>query len=150
LDTVTYPDPVVSDYISSHFVSYEANMGERESWALFRANHVIWTPSVGFADHNGSIHHQSAGYLPPNDFLSALKIGRARCLIAWTRSAEAIKELESAASIENAMTPEALFWLSTAYFFERRDTTRMYETWEKLVELYPDSPWAHHTYPRPE
>jgi hypothetical protein len=147
LDTVTYPDPSVAEYISNHFVPYEASMADRENWSLFRTNHVIWTPSVGFADHNGSMHYLSPGFLPPSDFLSALKIGRARCLIAWTRSAEAARELESVASIDNSMTPEALFWLSTAYFFERRDNTRMYETWDKLVSLYPDSPWAHRTYP---
>jgi len=150
LDTVTYPDPSVADYIANTFVPYEASMSEQHNRSLFRANHIIWTPSIGLADRNGSVHYQSPGFLPPSDFLSALRIGRARCLIAWTRSAEAIKELESAVAVENSMTPEALFWLSTAYFFERRDTTRMYQTWDKLVEQYPDSPWAHRTYPRPE
>ena len=125
-------------------------MGNRESWPLFRANHVIWTPTAGFADHNGSIHYQSVGFLPPDDFLSALQIGRARCLMAWTRSAEAIKELEGAVSRDNVMTAEALFWLAVAYFLERRDSTRMYETWEKLAARYPDSPWAHSTYSRPD
>ena len=147
---MTYPDAAVHEYISEHLVPYEASMGESANWPFFRANHVIWTPSVGFADHNGSIHHYSIGFLPPSDFLSALKVGRARCLIAWTRSAEAARELESATLVDNAVTPEALFWLAAAYFFERRDTTRMYETWDKLVARYPTSPWARHTYPPPE
>jgi hypothetical protein len=146
---VTYPEQAVAAYISSYLIPFEASMGDQRNWALFRANHVIWTPSVGVADRNGSIHYLSPGFLPPSDFLSALKIGRGRCLVAWTRSAEAIKELESAAGTENSMTPEALFWLSTAYFLERRDTTRMYEIWQKLVERYPESTWTHRTYPRP-
>jgi hypothetical protein len=68
--------------------------------------------------------------------------------MAWTRSVEAAKELETAAAVENVMTPEALFWLATAYFLERRDNSRMYETWERLRARFPDSPWAHRTYPR--
>lgn|GEM_PF-1763753 len=146
LDTVTYPDPAVQDYITRYLVPYEASMGDRNSWPYFRDNHIIWTPSIGVADRNGNRHYQSPGFLPPSDFLSALKIGRARCLMAWTRSTEAQKELESAAADDNSMAAEALFWLSVAYFLERRDNTRMYETWEKLSKLYPDSPWAKRTY----
>ena len=100
-------------------------MERRESWPLFRANHIIWTPSVGFADRNGAMHYSSPSFMPPSEFLSVLRIGRARCLMAWTRSAEAIKDLEQAASVENAMTPELLFWLSVAYFLEKRDNTRI-------------------------
>lgn len=148
MDTVTYPDPSVREYLSTNFVTLQAGLERRESWPLFRTNHIIWTPSMGFADRNGSMHYQSPGFLPPSEFLSVLKIGRARCLMSWTRSAEAQRELESAADTENAMTPEALFWLSVAYYLERRDNARMHETWEKLVALYPDSPWAKRAYPK--
>lgn len=147
---MTYPDPHVSQYVADHFIPYKADMADRNAWPLFRANHVIWTPSVGLADRNGSMHHVGVGFSPPSDFLSTLKIGRARCLMAWTRYAEAAAILQEAASVDNAFAPEALFWLSTAYFFERRDSTRMYEVWEELVRRYPDSPWAGHTYPKPE
>ena len=146
---MTYSDQQVISYIEANFIPFEWSMGERDTWRHFRANHVIWTPSVGVADHHGSIHYQSTGYSPPNDFISALRIGRARCLLAWTRAPEAIRELEAAAGAKNSMTPEALFWLAAAYFFERRDTTRMYQVWEQLATQYPDSPWANHTYPRP-
>jgi len=145
---VTYSDPQVREYLSANFVGLEAGLDWRESWPLFRANHVIWTPSSGFADRNGSMHYLSSGFLPPSEFLTALKIGRARCLMAWTRSAEAQRELEEAVTVENAMTPEVLFWLSVAYYLERRDNSRMYDTWEELVARYPDSQWAKRTYPR--
>ena len=148
MDTVTYPDASVAEYISAHLVAYTCGIERRENWPLFRANHIIWTPSVGFADRNGSMHYHSPGFLPPSEFLSVLKIGRARCLMAWTRSAEAARELEPAVSIENAMTPEVMFWLAVAYYLERRDSTRMYEVWEKLAARYPESPWAKRTYPR--
>ncbi len=144
---MTYSDEGIAHYINTNFVPYRATMGEREAGPLFRANHVIWTPGAGLADHKGAIHYLSAGFLPPSDFLSTLRIGRARCLMAWMRYAEAIAELEQAAAIDNAMTPEALFWLAAAYFFAQRDTTRMYETWAKLATAYPESPWARHTYP---
>ncbi len=70
-------------------------------------------------------------------------------MMAWMRYAEAIEELEQAAASANSMVPEALFWLAAAYYFAERDTVRMYAIWDKLATLYPDSPWAQHTYPPP-
>ena len=69
--------------------------------------------------------------------------------MAWMRYAEAAGELEKAVAGGGSMVPEALFWLATAYYFDERDTGRMYDTWDKLVSLYPESPWARHTYPCP-
>jgi hypothetical protein len=146
---VTYSNPEVASYINDNMIAYRAGMDDRSAWPLFRANHVIWTPSAGVADHKGSIHYLSVGFSPPSDFLSVLRIGRARSLMAWMRYAEAAEELQRASDAENSFVPEALFWLSTAYYFEDRNSVRMYETWNKLTSLYPDSPWAQHTYPRP-
>ena len=150
LDTVMYSEPDVTNYITTHFVAYNASMADRASWPLFRQNHVIWTPSVGFSDRNGSMHHLSVGFLPASDFLTTLMIGRARCLMAWTKNAEAAHVLEEAIEVDNSVTPEALFWLSITYFLERRDNTRMFEVWDTLIERYPDSPWARRTYRRYE
>jgi tetratricopeptide (TPR) repeat protein len=146
---VTYSDHTVTNYINDNLAPYIASMGDRSAWPLFRANHVIWTPSAGLADHKGSIHHLSVGFSPPSDFLSVLRIGRARCMMAWMRYAEAIEELEQAAASANSMVPEALFWLAAAYYFDEHDTVKMYAIWDKLATLYPDSPWARHTYPPP-
>ncbi len=147
---MTYSDAAVAGYIGEHLVSYQATMGDRAAGPLFRANHVIWTPSAGLADHKGNVHYLVPGFLPPSEFLSALRIGRARCLMAWTRHAAAVQELEQAAAVANAMTAEALFWLSTACFFADHDTTRMYAIWQDLAARYPDSSWARHTYPAGE
>lgn len=99
-------------------------------------------------DRNGALHYHSPGFLPPPEFLSVLKIGRARCLMAWTRSAEAVEELASAAEVTNTFTPETLYWLGIARFLQRRDTAGMWEAWDRLVELHPDSPWAKRVYAR--
>jgi hypothetical protein len=139
----------VARYIADHLVPYQVHMGDRAAGPLFRANHVIWTPSAGLADHKGNVHYLVTGFTPPAEFLSALRIGRARCLMAWLRYADAVTELEQAVADGNTMAPEALFWLAAAYYFAQRDTTPMYATWAALVARYPDSPWARHTYPPP-
>ncbi len=148
MDTVTYPDPAVARYISEHFIPFRAVLNDRQYWPLFRANHVIWTPTVGFMDRNGSMHYQCVGFLPPDEFLSVLVIGLARVMMAWTRAGEAAVELKGAVARHNSFTPEALFWLGVARFLARRETSGMWEAWERLVLQYPHSPWARRVYPR--
>jgi hypothetical protein len=147
MDTVTYPDAQVSAYIVDNFVPARVQLNKREDWPLFRQYHFIWTPSFGFLDRNGSMHHAAAGFLPPREFLSLLRIGKARCLMAWTRSREAAAHLEAAAQAGDTMAAEALWWLGVARFLERRDTPGMWEAWNRLTEQYPDSPWALRVYP---
>lgn len=148
LDAVTYPDASVAEYVSAHFVPLKLMLGEREHWPRFRAHNVIWTPTVGFMDRNGAMHYSSPGYLPPGEFGAVLRIGRARCLMAWTRSGEAAAELERAAGLENSFSAEALYWLGVARFLERRDSSRMWEPWDLLTSRYPESPWAKRVYGR--
>jgi hypothetical protein len=145
---VTYPDHDVAQYIGACFVPLKLLLGNPEQRQLYRANRIIWTPTVGFMDRNGSMHYHSPGFLPPVEFISVLRIGRARCLMAWTRSAEAAQELESAAASDNSFSAEALYWLGVAHYLERRETPGMWTAWERLVSLYPDSPWAKRVYPR--
>jgi hypothetical protein len=149
MDTVTYPHPQVAEYIGSCFVPLRLMLDNRDHWPVFRSNHIIWTPTAGFMDRNGSMHYHSAAYLPPEEFLSVLRIGRARCLMAWTRSVEAADELEVAAAEQNSFAPEALYWLGVARFLARRDSAAMWEPWDRLTSFYPDSPWARRVYPRP-
>ncbi|HEX9989089.1 MAG TPA: thioredoxin family protein [Chloroflexia bacterium] len=149
MDTVTYPDPDVAAYLAELFIPLRLMLDNREHWPVFRANHIIWTPTAGFMDRNGSLHYHSVAFLPPGDFLSVMRIGRARCLMAWTRSAEAAEELDAAAGTGNSIAPEALYWLGVARFLVRRDSATMWEAWDRLVSLYPDTPWAKRVYPRP-
>lgn len=147
---MTYSDPAVSQYIREKFVPIRPILERRADWPLFRSHHIIWTPTIGFMDRNGSMHYHSVGYLPPEEFLSVLRIGRARCLIAWTRNAEAISELEVAAAARNTYSAEALYWLGISHFLSRRSTTGMWDAWDHLSKLYPDSTWARKIYPREE
>jgi hypothetical protein len=145
---VTYPHPDVSAYIEANFLPVKVYINHREDWHLFRAHHVIWTPTIAFMDRNGALQHQSVGYLPASEFLTTLRIGKARCLMAWTRLREAAHELEAAAAPGGALAPEALYWLGITRFLERRNTPGMWEAWEHLQSLYPDSIWAKRVYPR--
>jgi hypothetical protein len=145
---VTYPQPEIVSYITANFIPVKVMLNAREDWPLFRANNILWTPTIGFMDRNGSMHYSSPGFLPPGEFLDMLRIGRARCLMAWTHSREAAAELEAAAAQGGPFAAEALYWLGVALYLERRETSGMWMAWERLTDQYPDSPWARRVYPR--
>src|SRR5687768_5485877 len=116
-------------------------LNERDHWPHFRTHSIIWTPTISFLDRLGHKHYESVGFLPPPEFGSALRIGRARCLLAWTRAAEAAHDLLEVADTGGTMAPEALYWLGIARFMERKETTGMWAAWRKLLDEYPDSAW---------
>ncbi len=68
--------------------------------------------------------------------------------MAWTRLNEAVNELEAAAATGDALAPEALYWLGITHYLARRETTGMWDAWERLQARYPDSVWAKRIYPR--
>jgi hypothetical protein len=145
---VTYPHPDIAAYITANFIPLKVRLDFRDDWPFFRAYNTLWTPTIAFLDRNGAKHYQSPGFLLPDDFLSMLRIGKANCLMPWTRSREAQNELEAAADAGGSFAPEALYWLGVAHFLERRGSTGMWLAWDRLTAEYPDSPWAHRVYPR--
>lgn len=145
---MTYPQPEVTSYIEDNFIPVKLYINNKADQPLYRANHVIWTPTIVFMDRNGALQHESVGYLPAPEFLTTLRIGKARCLMAWTRLREAAVELEAAAATGDALAPEALYWLGITHFLARRETSGMWEAWDRLTSQYPDSIWATRVYPR--
>jgi hypothetical protein len=148
LDAVTYPQPEVASYIIENFIPLRVRLDLREDWPFFRAHGILWTPTIVFMDRNGAPHYRSPGFLPPEDFVDMLRIGKAHCLMPWTRSREAALELEEVVARGGSFTPEALYWLGVARYLERRDTSGMWLAWERLTAEFPGTAWAKRVYPR--
>jgi tetratricopeptide repeat protein len=143
LDTVTYPHASVANFITEHFVPVRFLLNRSQDQAHFRAHRVIWTPTIVIADRRGIGHYQSPGYLPPELFLSMLRIGLGRALAAWMRYDDAATHLEAVASDhESAFAPEALYWLGVAWYLKDRRRAPMMRAWNRLRAQYPDSVWA--------
>ncbi|MEO8289142.1 MAG: hypothetical protein ABI670_22265 [Chloroflexota bacterium] len=137
----------MANYITANFIPLKLMLNRPEDWPVFRANNILWTPTIAFMDRNAKIHYQSPGFMPPWEFLSMLRIGKAHTLMAWNKSREAGVELLAAAEQKNSFAPEALYWLGVASFFEKRGTVGMFTAWDRLTEEYPGTPWAMRVYP---
>jgi hypothetical protein len=142
LDTVTYPQPAVRDYIAAHFVPLRLVLNRAADQPHFRAQRVIWTPTIVILDRRGQGHYQSPGYLPPDLFLPMMRIGLARTLGAWGRYDEAAEQLTHVADEAGPYAPEALFWLGAVWYLQSRRRTALMRAWGRLRAEYPSSIWA--------
>lgn len=151
MDTVTYPQPYVANFISEHFVPVRLLLNRSQDQAHFRAHRVIWTPTIVIADRRGIGQYQSPGYLPPELFLSMLRIGLGRALTAWIRYDDAAIHFQVVASDhESTFAPEALYWLGVVWYLKDRRRAPMMHAWNQLREQYPQSVWAARVPPNQE
>jgi hypothetical protein len=151
LDTVTYPQPSVATFITEQFIPVRLLLNRSLDQAHFRTHRVIWTPTIVIADRRGIGHYQSPGYLPPELFLSMLRIGLGRALTAWMRYDDATTHLEAVGSDqESALAPEALYWLGVARYLKERQRAPMMLAWNRLRQEYPTSIWAARVPPNQE
>jgi len=140
---VTYPEPAVQSFVAEHFVAVKLMLNNPADQPHFRAQRVIWTPTIAILDHRGVGHYQSPGYLPPALFLPMLKIGLARAQIAWARYDEAAIHLAAVADDRaSALAPEALYWLGIAWYLKERKRAPMMWAWDRLRQEHPASIWA--------
>ena len=140
---MTYPEPAVQSFVAAHFIAVKLILNNPADQPHFRAQRVIWTPTIVILDHRGVGHYQSPGYLPPPLFLPMLRIGLARAQLAWARYDAAAAQLAVVADDRaSALAPEALYWLGVAWYLKERRRAPMMQAWNRLRQEYPASIWA--------
>src|SRR5207237_2709981 len=73
MDTATYPDERVAQFIADHFVPARVKVKQHPTVA--EEYLVSWTPNVVIVDDAGKVHDRVEGYLPPEQFLARLALG---------------------------------------------------------------------------
>ena len=140
---MTYPDPAVSQLIAEQFVPAKLLLNRAADQPHFRAQRVIWTPTIIIFDHRAVAHYQAPGYLPPAEFLQLLRIGLARAQIAWSRFDEAAAQLGAVADAPGSpLAAEALYWQGVAWYLQSRRRAPMMRAWNRLLREHPGSLWA--------
>jgi hypothetical protein len=148
---VTYPQPAVQEFIAAHFVPAKLMLNRAADQPHFRANRVIWTPTIMVLDYRGVGHYQAPGYLPPDLFLQQLQIGLARAQIAWSRYDEAAAALGAVADLPGSpFAAEALYWQGIAWYLQARRRAPMLRAWKRLLREHPGSLWAARVPPNQE
>jgi len=142
MDTVTYPDPRVAEFIEKHAVPVRVVI--RENRELAEEYRVSWTPNVVIADENGRVHYRIEGYLPPVEFLGRLSLGIGKFDLNRGRFDEATGRFEevSRRHAKSEAGAEALYWLGVARFKKTHNAADLKSSWEQLAREYSNSEWT--------
>ena len=142
MDTVTYPDSRVAQFVNDHFVP--AKVAVKKEPRLAEEYLVSWTPNVVIADDRGRVHDRVEGYLPPEEFVARLSLGLGKYRLAGKQFAGAAERFEEAAR-RHAGTDagaEALYWLGIARYKDGHDPAQLRQRWQTLAQEYPKSEWT--------
>ena len=103
-----------------------------------------WTPTILELDSSGAEQWRIEGFLPNDDFLAQLMLGRAHMDFKQGRWREAEKQFRDVyEKLPNAdAAPEALYWGGVSRYKNTGDGIALKDTARAFTTRYADSSWA--------
>lgn len=139
-----YSDEKVQRYIEEEFVPLKSQCFWDKQTELMKKFMIKWTPTFLVHDSQGIEHYRFIGYVPVDDFLAHLGLGRGKVFFDRDRYSEAVDQFKSVIE-EHAgagVTPEAVYLLGVAGYRKTHDAKALRRIYDTLTEKYPQSEWA--------
>jgi tetratricopeptide (TPR) repeat protein len=141
-----WPDQGVVKFVDENFIPARVHVKEdpeafKKYGELYNAH---WTPTVLELDPNGEEFYRVEGFLPLNDFLAQLKLGRAHMAFKkgkWDEAEKRFREIYEKLPDSDA-APESLYWAGVSHYKAKNDATALKETARAFKTRYKDSSWA--------
>ncbi len=141
-----WPDERVASFVAENFIP--ARVHVKDDAAAFKQYGekyaAQWTPTILELDSEGVERHRIEGFLPPDDFLAQLMLGRARIAFQeqkWEEAAKMFRRVYEELP-ETDAAPEALYWTGVTRYKDTNDGTALKETARAFSTRYADSSWA--------
>jgi hypothetical protein len=141
-----WPDPQVVQFVNENFLA--ARVHPRENPELFKkySEHyqAPWTPTILLIDPQGVEQHRIEGFLPKDDLLAQLMLGRARLAFQaqqWEEAERRFREVVERFPDSDA-APEALYWAGVAPYKATGNPASLGATAQAFAQRYRDTPWA--------
>ena len=144
-----YSDEKVQRYIEEEFVPLKSQCFWDKQTELMKKFMIKWTPTFLVHDSQGIEHYRFIGYVPVDDFLAHLGLGRGKVFFDRDRYSEAVDQFKSVIE-EHAgagVTPEAVYLLGVAGYRKTHDAKALRRIYDTLTEKYPQSEWARRARP---
>ena len=112
--------------------------------ALVNRFSVKWTPTIIVLDVNGDEHHRFIGFLPPEDFIGQIVLGKGKAefdLENFEQAIQCFQELLVRYPKTDA-APEAQYYLGVAKYKASHDPKELKSNLEILQREYPNSEWS--------
>lgn len=139
-----YSDEKVQKYLQEEFVPVKSQCYWDRRTDAMKQFDISWTPTLIVLDPTGREHHRMVGFVPIDDFLAHLKLGKGKIFFDRFRFADAIKEF--AAVIEEhpqaGTVPEAIFFHGVAEYWNTHDPKGLRRAYDTLAARFPQSEWA--------
>jgi hypothetical protein len=149
MNTGPYSDAKVQKYIQDEFIPIKSECFWDKRTELMKQFDIAWTPTLLVHDPKGSEHHRVVGFVPNDDFLAHLKLGKGKTFFNRFRFAEAIEEFTSAIEQhpDAGATPETIFFLGVAKYWKAHDPRGLRWAYDTLASRFPQSEWARRAEP---
>lgn len=141
-----WPDPRVVNFVSENFIP--ARVHVKADAPLFQKYGekygAQWTPTILEVDKDGVERHRIEGFLPNDEFLAQLMLGRAQMAFAqqqWGEAERRFREVVDKFPNTDA-APEALYWAGVAPYKGTNDNASLKATARAFKERYQDTSWA--------
>jgi hypothetical protein len=144
MNTGPYSDEKVQKYLGEQFVSVKSQCFWDKRSELMKQFDIAWTPTLLVHDSTGKEHHRVVGFVPSEDFLAHLKLGRGKMFFNRFRFADAVEALSVALEQhpKAGPAPETIFFLGVAKYWQTHDPKGLRWAYDTLAERFPQSEWA--------
>jgi hypothetical protein len=141
-----WPDERVVKFVNDNFIP--ARVHVKDDAAAFKKYgekyNAQWTPTILELDSDGEEQWRIEGFLPNDDFLAQLMLGRAHMEFKQGKFREAEQLFRDVyEKLPNSdAAPEALYWAGVSHYKATNDSTALKETARTFKTRYADSSWA--------
>ena len=133
-------------FVGEHFLPARVNVREQpEDFQRLGARFgAEWTPTILLLDPQGTERHRIEGFLPPDDFLAQLGLGRGRLRFSAGDFADAERQFREVVDRhpDTEAAPAALYWAGVSRYKATNDAAALAETGEAFRRRYQETPWA--------
>ena len=141
-----WPDERVARFVNENFIP--ARVHVKDDAAAFKKYgeqyNAHWTPTILELDPNGEEFYRIEGFLPNDDFLAQLMLGRAHMDFKKGKWADAEKRFREIVEKlpKSEAAPEAMYWAGVSRYKATNDATALKDTAKSFGQRYNDSSWA--------
>lgn len=141
-----WPDERVERFVSQNFLPARVHVkDDADAFKRYGERYnAQWTPTILELDADGVERHRIEGFLPADDFLAQLMLGRAHVAFKQSDWGDAEKRFrEVVTQLPNAdASAEALYWAGVSRYKETGNAGALKETARAFGTQYQDSSWA--------
>ncbi|HHD63803.1 MAG TPA: hypothetical protein ENK96_05440 [Desulfobulbaceae bacterium] len=146
MDAVTYPNKAVISFVNKNVIPLRIPSDHQP---LSRKFDISWTPALFILDQDGHEHHQTVGFLNPEELISSLLLGIGNMYFHKNAFKEALDHYKIilADHADSDAAPEAVFQTGVSRYKSTNDPKPLKEAYEQLCRDFPASTWTKRAYP---